>query len=464
VKGDFSRFVLDNDTYSRVLMQQGRVMVDSDWNDHVAMVVDSHRGLAADLIGPHGGPKGRLGFDIDPVTTNGKADLSIGAGVYYVDGLRCVNPGPPGGAAGALHRYLSQPYPTSAGPEKLPGKPYLVYLDIWERHVTSLEDDAIREVALGGPDTTTRAEVVWQVRVQPLVGDRWKPFVGATCANFPLEKMREALTGNAPRLKAKAKEPDSVADDTCLSAPEARYRGPENQLYRVEIHAVDDDTVTFVWSRENGSVVAEWLATEGDDLRVAGVRDKIRGFEAGDWVELTDDRLELGSQAGVLVRLARVDRDRLTVDPTTATGPINSIPSTLANARVRRWDQRQRSGAALVGGAVKVRAGTGAADWIDLEAGIQVQFQPPAANAPTDYRVGDHWVFPARVATGDIIWPQATGGGPAALPPHGVEHHYAPLALVATGASATTGTGGGGGTQALDLRRLFAPLAKCAST
>ena len=32
-----------------------------------------------------------------------------------------------------------------------------------ERHVTALEDEAIREVALGpqGPDTTTRVKIVW---------------------------------------------------------------------------------------------------------------------------------------------------------------------------------------------------------------------------------------------------------------------------------------------------------------
>ena len=42
---------------------------------------------------------------------------------------------------------------------------YAVYLDVWERHVTYLDDDRIREVALGGPDTATRAKVVWQVKI-----------------------------------------------------------------------------------------------------------------------------------------------------------------------------------------------------------------------------------------------------------------------------------------------------------
>jgi hypothetical protein len=52
----------------------------------------------------------------------------------------------------------------------LPSTPgaYLVYLDVWERHLTALDDPALREVALGGPDTTTRVQTVWQVRAVPL--------------------------------------------------------------------------------------------------------------------------------------------------------------------------------------------------------------------------------------------------------------------------------------------------------
>src|SRR6516164_9657343 len=47
---------------------------------------------------------------------------------------------------------------------------YLVYLDVWERHLSYLEDEGdlnMREVALGGPDTATRTKVVWQVKVIP---------------------------------------------------------------------------------------------------------------------------------------------------------------------------------------------------------------------------------------------------------------------------------------------------------
>jgi Family of unknown function (DUF6519) len=63
--------------------------------------------------------------------------------------------------------------------------------------------------------------------------------------------------------------------------------------------------------------------------------------------------------------------------------------------------------------------------WIDLEDGVQVWF----AEAGT-FRPGTYWLIPARVATGDVEWPQRPqhqNGGPALRPPHGITHHYAPL-------------------------------------
>lgn len=454
--GDFSRLVLDPDTFSRVLMQQGRVMVDSDWNDQAAVFLRSQRLLAADLIGPHGGPREPgPGFEIAKAPANGSADLTIGAGTYYVDGIRCVVTSPMAG--GPPMRYSHQPF-RPAAQEALPKPPFLVYLDVWERHVTALEAPEIREVALGGPDTTTRTEVVWQVRAQSLAGNVWGK-LNTACAAFRLDEFRSLLAGTRPLMKAGTRDPDDVRDDPCLSSPDARYRRQENQLYRVEIHEVQPDgTATFVWSRENGSVVVPWLATEDGDLRVTGIRDKVRGFSAGDWVELTDDGLELSGQAGPLVRLARVDGELLTVDRTTASGPISSNPAALPNAKVRRWEQRDREGEPLSGGAVRLVTGTGADHWIELEDGIRVQFQPPAAlpgpaAPPPGFRVGDYWAFPARVATGDIVWPLDPDEKPLALPPNGVEHHYAPLAVIPGGRAA--------GGAPVDLRHQFGPLSTC---
>ena len=58
MKGDFSRDTFDpTKGFSRVLMQQGRVQLDADWNEQAAILLHYLRTLAADLIGPCAGPK-----------------------------------------------------------------------------------------------------------------------------------------------------------------------------------------------------------------------------------------------------------------------------------------------------------------------------------------------------------------------------------------------------------------------
>jgi len=82
---------------------------------------------------------------------------------------------------------------------------------------------------------------------------------------------------------------------------------------------------------------------------------------------------------------------------------------------------------------------------VTLESGVRIQFQQGS------FRPGDYWLIPARTATGDVEWP-GPPEDPAPLLPHGVEHHYAPLALV--------GPEGSGLKVLQDLRGKFSPLAK----
>jgi hypothetical protein len=154
-----------------------------------------------------------------------------------------------------------------------------------------------------------------------------------------------------------------------------------------------------------------------------------RGFVAGNWVELSDDTVDLQERPGLLVRVATVEAGTLTVNPSSV-----EPQATLAwekwgpNPKVRRWDQVGTEDIALVKGAVPVLELTagGKPAWIDLEDGIQIQFGAGGA-----YRTGDYWLIPARVATGTIDWPiDLPTGGSAALPPHGVKHRYAPLGFL----------------------------------
>jgi len=439
MKGDFSRITFDaTNHFSRVLMQQGRVTIDADPNEQADILLHYLRTLARDLIGPFGGPEDALGFklDVTPATTNPPAPpwtLSIGPGRYYVDGILCENE--------KTRSYANQPdyplpqsdsLPVELGRSNPTTTVFWLYLDVWERHITPVEDDRMREVALGGPDTCTRAKVIWQVKAlsqDALTALGIKSSPGGADCTTPLG----ALTAISSGRMAAGVDPGKQIKGPCVVAPDARYRGDENQLYRVEVHrggtietkdgklVANSDGPTFKWSRDNASIATAWLGTEGKDLLVASAR----GFSAGAWVELSDEVQELRGEPGVLVKLSSVDGNRLSVD-------LGSVPPSaslawapgLRNPKVRRWDQTENDDVTLIDGAISISDAANPT-WIDLEDAVRVQFDA-GAGGKIEYRSGDYWLIPARVATGDIEWPH-TGSTADFLPPHGIDHHYAPL-------------------------------------
>jgi hypothetical protein len=457
--------------FSRVLSQQGRVQLDADWNEQVSILLHYLHTLTADLVGPGAGPEAKCGFDLlnadadidalklSPEETSQlkellkKEHLLIGTGRYYVDGVQVENE--------KVVPFFDQPgwaTPWEDRDDIQEGKikPALVYLDAWERHVTPIEDDDIREKALGGPDTATRAKIAWVVRARKMTDDESKHAGPPT----KIEELREAFakspkpeTSNRGLLQAQVTQHKSD-DDPCSVTPESVYRGVENQLYRVEIHRSGaalganklEKTATFKWSRDNGSVAASWLETDGDVLKVTPLHDAARGFSKGQWVELHDDRRELEGRKGTLVQLTDVEAGSLTIDPLTAAGSLDRSEFKIA-PKVRRWDQSKSETIKLDEGAVPIEEGK----WIEIEDGVEVQFQAsPDAAKPHRYRTGDYWLIPARVATRNVEWPLGKNDEPLALPPHGVTHHYALLGLLAVTPPSTL--------EFTDCRRKFPPL------
>ena len=153
-------------------MQQGRVQLDADWNEWNEILDRRWRSETIDIIGrcvvPLETPDG---FEIK--LSGGM--LTIGRGRIYVDGLQAENHGD-----GPLEfdpilaesrgvdpvPYEEQPYFQSGtvAPAPTEGGPHLVYLDVWEREVTYVEDPDLVENAVG-VDTTSRLQTAWQVRV-----------------------------------------------------------------------------------------------------------------------------------------------------------------------------------------------------------------------------------------------------------------------------------------------------------
>jgi Family of unknown function (DUF6519) len=464
MKGDFSRDTFDSKKhYNRVLMQQGRVQADADWNEQQAITVYREETETRDVIGGCGAPVHDAGFGI---ATDGKK-LTIGKGRFYVDGILCENDQ-------ADLDYFNQPdFPNPPNLVNLLNNaraPFgIVYLDVWRRHLTALDDDYIREKALGGPDTATRLKTIWQLRVLPVQGPDRKE-----CAR--LEKERRTLQAKIdklqstpkksakPKTKAALKKNQAAAaeleklraelamlevriaevcgavecitpfpewdalvapssgmlnahttvpttDDVCLIPPSAGYQRLENQLYRVEIHnGSASNQPTFKWSRDNGIVVTSITNISGQDVTVHDVGpDDVLGFANGQWVEVSDDGLELNGLPGELIQIQNVSAATKTIT-------LQSAPTLVFKKefypKLRRWD-----------GSAALTANT----WLPLEGGIEVQFSNGT------YKTGDYWLIPARTATGEIEWPpfETPNTNPVAQPPRGIQHHYCHLALLA---------------------------------
>ena len=144
MKADISRQTFDsNKRYSGVLMQQGRVQLDSEWNEQ--QEIHQHRtqtGLG-EVVGSSGAPIGEdgrtTGFEI--TAQNGK--LFIGGGHIVVDGVLCVNE--------SEDPLSYDDYPDKPATDDLTGwtekeddgdelRLGLAYLDVWERHITHFDD------------------------------------------------------------------------------------------------------------------------------------------------------------------------------------------------------------------------------------------------------------------------------------------------------------------------------------
>ena len=253
---------------------------------------------------------------------------------------------------------------------------------------------------------------------------------------------------------------------------------------------------TFKWSRDNGAVAFVITEVDGSEspwtitLQDLG-RDGRFSLDVGDWVEIVLPLTKLtdGADAPDLLRVTAIDPvDRsVTVERPLAQG-VAGVPDRIAfdanqiatqRPLLRRWDQRHgvtdtREKAGSPVGAIPItfamqrptaKDSKGWADdpatWFPLEDGIQVQFQRPTPEYPTDvptataptnntvnpkvaapagatFRAGDYWLIPARTASnGFILWPETKTDPkePAAVPPGGVKHHYAPLAVVVDPAS-----------------------------
>jgi hypothetical protein len=450
---DFSRIRLNSFLdYAGVELKQGGVLIDADANELVDIVDRRLRALASDLLGRATVSSTTVdAFKISVLSTA----FSIGKGRLYVDGLLAENHGSANPAkrlfddlmaeaqfADAI-AYSAQPY--LPNPPALPtaGR-HLVYLDVWNREVTYLEQPELVESAVG-VDAASRVQTVWQVRAAP---EEAPP--GATCASPDSDLGWVSIIAPSTGVLTTGTFEVAPVDDPCELPPSGGYRGLENQLYRVEIHDAGQPggAATFKWSRENASVGSRVASmVSGGELELVTLgRDDVLSFKTGDWVEIIDDQREFSQAPGEMRKVTVVAATRR-IQFTPAL-PAAMLPTSFPNSafpdarnlRVRRWDQGglifrtdasgtpvqvQNLDAAGSTGVIGVPAST---TTLLLESGVTVRFDSTGAKG---LKSGDYWVFAARTADASVELLDRA-------PPRGIHHHFGRLGIWDVGVGTIT--------------------------
>jgi len=389
--GDYTQVPLRaTDRWTGARMQQGRVLLDHDWNLNLDAAARFTRDAVRDAIGWAGVVAGSTAFQVT-VTTTGTLDLDLAPGHFWVDGLEAFTPG--------AFTYSGQDAITA-----LPASgTVLVYLDVFEEHVQPAEDPSeLVDPALGTIDTTGRTRVGYRVRVAPTTA--------ATCA---AAWAGLATTAESTGLLTVARGSTGTTDP-CAPPGDPLAQIPDG-LFRVEV--LDGGTQSgarFAWSFENGSCAVQIVKPpSGKTVQLAPSN---LHFGVGDLVEISylarrADRAAHGPLYVVDDVTPGAGGDTLTLH-TAVTLPPPTTPRTMLDGLcARRWD----------GQAVGAAAATKAL-WDGQDMGIT--FTAGSGN----YVVGDWWGERLRSEAGDGI------EEPTNASPDGIRHSFAPLALVDLGA------------------------------
>jgi hypothetical protein len=383
MNGDYTKVPLrPSDRWTGARMQQGRVLLDHEWNLNLDAAARAARGLAADVIGPAGVVAGSQDFEIG-VTPTGTLEVNVRAGRMWVDGLMAYAP--------ADFGYSSQdqiePLPTSGRA--------LVYLDVFEEHVQPAEaQDALVDPALAPIDSAARTRIGYRVRCAATSADTCQ----AAWEGLSL------VTGSTGALSIDRVAPAAPADP-CAPPGDPLGQLPDG-LFRVEV--IDPGGAAdarLAWSFENGGAAVAVHEFAGDQVTLrpsAAVKFATGEHVEVSWLARREDR----APHGALYTIAQSPETGTGGDILTLDRPVTA-PAGAEGLVVRRWDGETVGTAAAVSATlrgndlgIRFRAGAGA------------------------YVVGDAWGARVREEAGVGIEVRADA------PPDGVRHVFAPLALV----------------------------------
>lgn len=253
---DKSRISYDErQRYRSVVYQQGKALIESDLNESQDIAAEELRREALDFVGPTGSPDDGYRITIPGNTTN--ANFTVAAGSMYVGGIRVDRNAP--------FTYETQPEwrnPDAVKPGSFPARE-LVWLELIEQEVSAIEDSALLEPALGGPDTAARLRIIQRIRRGATnaanCGDALSSQITAwSNAGFTFDANTRRLLPKST-LKVTLGLPN-VSPNACDPVSKGGYVGAENQLVRVRISAPNKLT----WAYDNASAIYKVDHYSGD--------------------------------------------------------------------------------------------------------------------------------------------------------------------------------------------------------
>ena len=417
MRGDFSRWYFDSkDNFSGVLHQQGRVLLDGDWNAETSIINHWQDTAGRDIIGPGvaavpSGEVDNLKILAALVNASAEVELAISPGRVWVDGILTCLPGEEPDLLADVHRiatYLQPPIQSPSFDESTIGEGVrdAVILEVWREEINGFQmPDELIEPALGGPDTTERILTAMAFRLFRLGPED-------TCENIG-DRLTDDFSQKG-KLKVSLEPPEATTGD-CPTAEGGGYTGFEHNLYRIEIAQVESGSpAMFKWSQFNGGLVGRGIF-DAATLKVT-ITANLQAIITSGLTDFYLEAVEYDSEAGkwkvtygAKVTLNSDNEIDLPVTPV-----FGLIPATAGSVFFRLWNDIR-----LTSDFPQVIAPT---EPTVLRDGIRLEFEPTLG---ANYFPGDYWTFPVRA--GEIKNPEILIDYKA---PEGIHYHRVSLAIL----------------------------------
>jgi predicted secreted protein len=436
MRGDFSGWNKDGvQNFRGTLHQQGRVLLDRDWNAQTEILLAWQQAAGRDAFGTGvAAVPAELAqsFKVTEATVDaGVVKISANKGRLWLDGLLVES------AQDILNRvatYLNRPASTLPNPSTAPLD--IVILETWLEELSAFQVPAsLIEPALGDVDTTERVQMAYRFRLFRMQdGDTSDSIIPTLQDDFSSKgKLTVTLSPNA------------AIDGDFPIVEGGGYTGFENCLYRIEIAQTAKAGSWFKWSQFNGGLVGTGdfdsvnrkVAIHGN--RTAIVHSGLNQF----YLEALDLDESQGFWRVIYAAKASLRSDNILMLPPAGDARefFGSVPPATGKRFFRLWN------------GIEPIADYVAADkeLPDL-LGIRLKFDTGAVDkhAPSDF-----WTF--KVHSGEIGNPPVLIGDPTTLagyPPQGIQYDRVPLAKVRWAGNDVTGG------DIEDCRRVFQPLTK----